>query len=448
MLELRATKEIKGALASPPSSDLFVLSLALAVATGAKTRISPVCATPYILSWVAAFKSIADVSIEGQTCSMEPLALEVCGVLRLPFENLPFCDFIAFLLLGRFECLCIDRLPPKRFNRWVKTAGKAGCILRRDETRGADALVIDKKDHFKIPDIAVDVEETHPFLGLAMGLRVRADFFVEQGFSSPLRQVLPSFGFECIVKNNAQSSSEDPLVRRLRFLKTGKKSEGPLQFSVSADFSKQPLSAVEINVPGDEVFGALMILAKCLIPKGSLVIENVGLEAWNTQTLQLLKTMGGTVGTQETAIGSFGSVGTVIVQKMSAFGRKIECRPWWQYAAQFPAMAVMASFAQGQTIFRGLDDLRGEEPDGVERIIACIAALGARYGEMPDGIVIEGAKQFDGFDLRGPLPAQIAGAFAVAALKCRGVSTIDDHDILLRWPDFKETLFNVCDFKD
>jgi 5-enolpyruvylshikimate-3-phosphate synthase len=188
-------------------------------------------------------------------------------------------------------------------------------------------------------------------------------------------------------------------VRRLRFLKTGKKTEGPVQFSLRADFSKPPLSEATITVPGDDVFAALMVLAKCLVPKGSLVIENVGLEAWNTQALQLLKTMGGTVGTNETGISSFGPMGTVIVQKTNAFGRKIECRPWWQFAAQLPTMAVMAAFAQGQSIFRGLEDPREDEPDGLARIIGCLAALGVRYGEMPDGIVIEGSKQFVGFDI-------------------------------------------------
>jgi 5-enolpyruvylshikimate-3-phosphate synthase len=67
---------------------------------------------------------------------------------------------------------------------------------------------------------------------------------------------------------------------------------------------------------------------------------------------------------------------------------------------------------------------------------------------MPDGIVIEGSKQFDGFDLVDPLTASIAAAFAVAALKCRGKSSIADDGIVKRWPDFQETLFSLCEFKE
>jgi hypothetical protein len=447
VIELRAAKEIKGKLSVPPSSDLFFLSLSMALANGVTARISPVEATPRNLAWVAAFKPFAAIALEQDACTFEPTGLDDMQVLRLFYEDIPYREFIVFLLLGRLNSLVIEGIPSKRLERWVRLAFKAGCTLRREDRSGLPTLILDKKDHFKIPDITINLDEMHPFLGLAMGLRSVVDFVTDQSFSSPIRQVLPSFGFECVVKNTAQNKNEDSLVRRLRFMKTGKKSEGPVQFSVSANFSLPSLASVNVSLPGDDVFASLMILAKCLVVKGSLVIENVSLEPWNTQVLQLLKNMGGTVGTQETHTCSFGSVGTVIVQKISIFGRKVECWPRWQYASQLPSMAVMAAFAQGQTIFRGLDELREDEPDGVERLIKCISALGARYGEMPDGMVIEGAKQFDGFDLSVALPAPLSAAFAIAALKCRGTSMIADEAILCRWPGFKETLFSLCDFK-
>ena len=67
---------------------------------------------------------------------------------------------------------------------------------------------------------------------------------------------------------------------------------------------------------------------------------------------------------------------------------------------------------------------------------------------MPNGIVIEGAKQFDGFDLPGPLPAQVAGAFAVAGLKCIGATSVNDDAINLRWPEFSAMLSSIGDFQE
>lgn len=446
---MHAAKEIKGTVVAPPSSDLFFLSLSMALVTGCATRVSPFRPTPRTLGWIEAFNTEAAITVEQDSCFISPgEAGGAHQALRLPYADIPYRDFIVFMLLAHCNALIIDRLPPQRFQHWVKVASRAGCVLREEPADGAHALTLDKKDHFKIPDVAVDIDEVHPFLGMALGLRKAVDCIIDQPFSSPVRAACGAFGIECIVKNNANAKAEDPLLRRLRFMKTGKKSEGPLQFSITADFSRQFLPEAEITIPGDDVFASLMILAKILVAKGSLIIENVGLESWNTPVLQALRTMGGALGAQETRTGSFGSVGTVIVQKMGTFGRKFECRPHWYYASVLPAMAVMAAFAQGQTVFRHLEDLREDEPDGMGQLIRCMSALGVRYGEMPDGIVIEGSKQFDGFDIYDPLPAPVAAAFAVAALKCRGKTTIADDDIVKRWPDFRETLFSLCEFKE
>ena len=405
MMEMHAAKEIKGTVTIPPSPDLFLLTLAMALVTGCKTRISPFCATPQSLGWIEAFKPGAIITVEQDSCLIEPGNENSPWIPRLSYAEIPYRDFIVFLLLGHCNALVIESVPPKRLERWSRLASKAGCALR-------------------------------------------VDFVIDQVFSSPARQAFVAFGIECVVKNNTHNKDEDPLLRRLRFMKTGKKSEGPLMFSVAADFSRPFPAEAAVTVPGDDVFASLMILAKCLVAKGSLVIKNAGLESWNTQILQLLKTMGGAIGTQETHTCSFGSVGTVVVQKMNAFGRKVDCRPYWCFAPVLPSMAVMAAFAQGQTVFRNLQELREDEPDGIGQLIACVSALGARYGEMPDGIVIEGSKQFDGFDLVDPLPASVAAAFAVAALKCRGKTGIADDCIVKRWPDFQETLFSLCEFKE
>jgi 5-enolpyruvylshikimate-3-phosphate synthase len=92
--------------------------------------------------------------------------------------------------------------------------------------------------------------------------------------------------------------------------------------------------------------------------------------------------------------------------------------------------------------------LRIDEPDGIQQLNSCIASVGARYGEMPDGIVVEGAKEFDGFDIKTVLPAPLAGACAIAALKCRGKTTIADDALLRRWPGFPAMLSSLVEYKE
>ena len=79
-------------------------------------------------------------------------------------------------------------------------------------------------------------------------------------------------------------------------------------------------------------------------------------------------------------------------------------------------------------------------PDGIELLKNCLRTLGVRCGEIPDGIVLEGAKHHDGFDLDELLPAHVSGAFAVAGLKCMGQTTVRDDLLVERLPDLGEIL--------
>jgi hypothetical protein len=448
VLSITAAKEIKGTLSLPPSSNLFFVTLALAVATGCKTRIDGLRPTPRIAAWRERFAGKAAISFDEVSCSIEPLSSPPTGQLRLDAADMPYAEFTFCLLLAHDKTIVVEGASQGRIEQWRKCIERAGCALKNEVVDNAWRISLEKADYFRVPDVGVDSEDIHPFLGLAMGLRRSVELVVDQPWSSPLRHALPFFGYTCIVKSLSQKKDEDPLLRRLRFLKTRKKTEGPQQFSIGADFSKAPAVEARLVLPGDEALAGLMIAAKCLVPKGSLVLENVGLESWNTQILQLLKNMGGVVGVQETAVGAFGSLGRAVVQKINLFGRKTDCIPRYQFTLQLPAMVVMTAFAQGQSVFRNLQDWRYDEPDGIEQLNSCIAALGARHGEMPDGLVIEGAKQFDGFDLSQPLPVHVAGAFAVAGLKCAGATNIADDRINEQWPGFKELLFSVVDFHE
>lgn len=448
MLTITAAKEIKGRVSIPPSQDLFFLAATMAYASRRPARIAPLIASPRVDAWIETMRRHAGVVSEASSYRIEPSGSGDNGPPRLSAHDIPYRDFVVCLLLGSFGSLSFDSLPKRRFDQWRSLIERTGCSLREEPLSGAQGIFLGDSDKFHIPDQIIESDDLHAFLGLAMGLRKPVVCTINAPFQSPLRNVLPCFGFECGVVSLNQKKDEDPLIRRMRFLTTGKKSEGPQQFSLSIDFSKAPAQQAELTLPGDELLSSLIVAAKCLVPKGSLVVENVSLESWSAPLFQLLKNMGAALSTQETHQSSFGSVGSVVVQKINPFGRKVDCRPRYQFASQLPIMVVMAMFAQGQSIFRNLEDLRNDEPDGIDSLNACISIVGARFGEMPDGIVVEGAKQFDGFDLKTPLPPPIAGAFAVAGLKCRGTTTIAEDHLRRRWPDFETMLRSITQFKE
>ena len=172
------------------------------------------------------------------------------------YPDTPFPDITVFLLLGRNKSVEVEAASPRRLAQWQRYVERVGCALSVSAGEENHILTLEKADHFHVPNVGVDPNDVHPFLSLAMGLRQQVECIIGQSWSSPLRQALACFGYPCIVKSMNQKKDEDPLLRRLRFMKTGKKSEGPQQFSISVDFTKSPASEALIDLPGNEMLPA------------------------------------------------------------------------------------------------------------------------------------------------------------------------------------------------
>ena len=139
---------------------------------------------------------------------------------------------------------------------------------------------------------------------------------------------------------------------------------------------------------------------------------------------------------QENSETSFGSAGMVTLPKFDLTGQKIDFSPQQPCGEQLPAMAMVAAFAENESLFRQFEDLRLNDPDAIRQLESCLKLMGVKFGDIPDGFVIKGEKEYDGFDLIEPFPAWCAGAFAIAGLRCVGSTTINDERLSERWPDF------------
>ena len=117
-------------------------------------------------------------------------------------------------------------------------------------------------------------------------------------------------------------------------------------------------------------------------------------------------------------------------------------------AKMLSAMPRMAFIEEFNLLCKSLTDLRLDDPDNIARIESCVGRLGARHGEMPDGMVIKGERNHDGFDLDEPLPAACAAAFAIAGLRCMGTTTVNDELLLKRLPQFEAMLHAVGEHRD
>ncbi len=446
MLEIHPAKEISGELTLPPDPDLYVLSNAIAVALGRGARIAPMGAAPIWHYWEEQLQSIVSVTAENGFGIIQPRTDDGSSFVRLPYGLLPFRELIVFALLGAGKTVALAGASQNRIDYWQSLARTFGCTPTQSEFDGDPALALPSESALRIPDTFIEANSIHALLGLAMGMRSPVSAQIDYLFSSPLRSVLPCFGIELSVKSNQALKESDPLARRIRMMQARKKTEIKQTFTLTADFSASGCEA-KIHLPGDALLSAVAFAAKSLVQKGNLIVANTPLETWNNAFLNYVRKMGCRFGVQETGETSFGTAGMVQLQRFSLVGRKMQCTPRYQYLSQLPVMVVLSTFAAGQSVFRNLEDLRRDSPDPIEEILACVRLIGGRHGEMPDGMVIDGAKQFDGFDCVEELPAALSGACAVSGLRCTGKTTVADKAITQRWGDFKALLDTVCEYR-
>ncbi|MBD3322405.1 MAG: hypothetical protein GF350_14990 [Chitinivibrionales bacterium] len=447
MLEIKAAREIRGTVEMPPSLDQYIVSSVAALLSQRKTTISPVPRCPALQEWNRVIAPQCTLEQHGDTTIINPPGETAERVIALPDYHIPFRDFVIFSLLGTGKTLQLQSVPERRIEYWSECATLFGCRLDIFSDGQTTSLSLSETGNFTQSFADISFDNLYPFIGLAFALKKKIDAGIPFQFTSILRPLLAAFGYECRVSSNLPPAKRDSLKRRIRMLKKKKRSDGQILSTVAIDFSAAPGSDVSIRTGGDELLSALFLVAKSIVQKGSFMLDNVSLATGTVPLLDLQKKMGARPGIQETGQSSFGPVGMVQFQNFDLVNRKIICRPFCHYADQVPAMVVAAAFAAGQSIFRELEDMRRDAPDGIEQINNCLRLLGARLGEMPDGIVVDGAGQFDGFDLDSEISPAVNAAFAVAGLKCMGTTTVADTAIQKRWPRFNEMLQSVCQFR-
>jgi len=111
---------------------------------------------------------------------------------------------------------------------------------------------------------------------------------------------------------------------------------------------------------------------------------------------------------------------------------------------EIPIVAILAAFAQGETIIRDAAELRVKESDRLDAIASNLGAMAVSCGVLEDGLIIEGRKDPSGADFQAFGDHRIAMAFSIAALAAVGPSTIDNADVVdVSCPGFYDLLKQI-----
>lgn len=200
----------------------------------------------------------------------------------------------------------------------------------------------------------------------------------------------------------------------------------------------------QICVPGDISSAAYFIAAALLVPGSELLVKNVGTNFTRAGFLKVCKAMGADIETVSQTIEGGESRADLLVRYSHLKGTVIEGDIIPTLIDEIPMIAIMAAFADGQTVIRDAAELKVKETNRIDTVTAGLKAMGAVITPTDDGMIIEGTGHLNGASIQSHLDHRIAMAFSVAGLASDGETQIVDSQCVdVSYPEFYATLNSV-----
>lgn len=196
------------------------------------------------------------------------------------------------------------------------------------------------------------------------------------------------------------------------------------------------LRPLQMTLPGDISAAAFLIVAAAITPGSQIAIQGVGLNPTRTGLIEALQMMGADIRVSISMLQAGEPLGDLEIKYAPLHGCTVSGPLVVRMIDEFPAFAVAAANAQGETVVRDAQELRYKESDRISDLCAELHKLGANVQETQDGFVIQGGRLHGGeVDPHGD--HRLAMSLAVSGLAAQGPVRVRRAGILREsFPDF------------
>jgi 3-phosphoshikimate 1-carboxyvinyltransferase len=201
----------------------------------------------------------------------------------------------------------------------------------------------------------------------------------------------------------------------------------------------------DIQVPGDPSSAAFLVGAAVLAESGELRVAGVGVNPTRTGFLRVLERMGASVavGAPDTSFGE--PVADLIARPAGLRGTEVVAGEVPGLIDEIPLLAVLASRARGETVFREVGELRVKESDRLGLIADNIRAVGGQAEVQGDDLHVEGVEAPPAGPVRTAADHRMAMAFAVLGTLPGARVAVDDLACAaVSFPGFPETMRRIA----
>lgn len=190
----------------------------------------------------------------------------------------------------------------------------------------------------------------------------------------------------------------------------------------------QKLYAIEAEIPGDLSSAAFFLCAAALFPGSRLQISDLLLNPTRARLLDILILMGVGISVAKLEDKHGELVGSVEVDGRDLRGASIAGADTAALIDEIPVLAAIAPYTARGIEVRDAMELRVKESDRIASIVTNLRAMGAEVEETENGLKIPGGQTLHGAEIDSFDDHRIAMAFAVAALRAEGETTIHRAD--------------------
>ena len=192
-----------------------------------------------------------------------------------------------------------------------------------------------------------------------------------------------------------------------------------------------------IAVPGDLSSAAFLVGAAVLADAGELLVENVGVNPTRTGMLVVLERMGAHVERINLRDSGGEPVADLVVRPAGLKGIEVTAAEIPTLVDEVPILAVLASRASGETVFREVGELRVKESNRLELIAANLRVVGVKAEVQGNDLHVEGTERAPRGKVDTAKDHRLAMAFAVlGTVNGANVKLSEKKSVAISYPNF------------
>ncbi len=215
----------------------------------------------------------------------------------------------------------------------------------------------------------------------------------------------------------------------------------PLGSKISVTGNSKPISPGEIIIPADISSAAFFIALGVLLPDSQILIKSCGVNPTRTGFLDVLKRMGALIDITNVKAKDYEPYADIIAQTSKLKSTTIEAEEIPRMIDEIPIFALLAAFAQGETIIKGLSELRVKETDRINSIVTGLSSVGVDIKTKEDTIIVRGPSKLKPARVQSFGDHRTAMTLIIAGCLSEGETIVEDTDCIdTSFPAFVEII--------